>query len=196
MFKPSTLLILVLMICSCQTDVIIPCDNEEGVSGKLCREYLYANDSPIGFKTFEHQQDTVRISYFFDSHSEPQKTLTEKFENGRLYLKIAQFENSETQVETRHYNEMDSLSIILYGANDSSVVIFYEAENRIRQEINHADTLHRYDVYRYYQDDGKLYKISTYDSADELMFYRSFEYFSTGQNRVAFYTPGHRLIGK
>jgi len=196
MFKPSTLLILVIMICSCQTDVTIPCDDEGGESGKLCREYLYTNDVPVGFKTFEHQLDTVLVSYFFDNNSEQQKSLTEKFEDGRLYLKVAQFENSDTQVETRHYNEMDSLTDILYGANDSATMIFYEGANRTRQEFSHADSLNRYEIYRYYQDDGRLYKISTFDASDQMMFYRSFEYFSTGQNRIAYYTPEHRLIGR
>jgi hypothetical protein len=53
-----------------------------------------------------------------------------------------------------------------------------------------------YSMYRYYQDDGNLYRISKYSKTDSLLSYRQFDYFDTGQQRTSFFSSGHELLGR
>lgn len=187
--------ILFVMVASCTTDPLVPCEGD-GPFGEICREYRYIDGAAIGFVEYEHQADSVLIRRYYSQDSEIQKTLTERYENGRLQVVAAQFPNMETRVESWNYNTLDSLYSIVYGGNDSALVYVYKEGKRDTVKAIHSEELNRYDTYRYYQDDGKLYRLSSYNAQDTLQSYRVYNYFSTGQTRVSFYTSSHQLIGR
>ena len=101
-----------------------------------------------------------------------------------------------SQVQSWHYNAFDSLESKVFGANDSSIQISYEGSKRSEQRFFHDGELNRYLVYRYYQDDGELYRISMYDGNDSLVRYWNFDYFSSGHKRVSYYRSNHSFIGR
>ena len=179
----------------CSTDQLTPC-MVDGAEGELCREYRYYNDAPTGYVTFNNEGDSVALSDYYNQNSKLIKTVKERFENGQTKVVTAQFPNEASRVQTWHYNEIDSLWRIVFGANDSVVEISYENGKREREAYFHAGELDRYFDYRYYQDDGKLYRIYAYGNDSIQLSYRNFEYFSTGQNRVSHFTANHRLIGR
>ncbi|MBI1287705.1 MAG: hypothetical protein GC178_09015 [Flavobacteriales bacterium] len=194
--KYAFLFVSVLFLSSCSTDGLVPCDGE-GPSGELCREYRYFNGSPEGYVEFEHAGDSLLISRIFDDQHRLQKTVKQWFEDGRTSVIAEQYPDADTKVQTWNYNQMDSLETIVYGANDSSLFVMYENGKRRRESYFEGDSLQRYFIYRYFQDDGNLYRIYHYNSEDSLLAYRSFEYFfSTGQTRVSFYTSSNDLIGR
>lgn len=194
--KKTILLITAIWLVGCSTDEFIPCDGD-GPQGSLCREYRYYNDSPEGYVEFEYGGDSLIISTIYNTDHRLEKTVVERLENGRTYSIAEQFPNSETHVQTWHYDEMDSLFSIVYGANDSSMQLTFENGKRKFQRYFHGSELNRYFEYRYYQDDGTLYRIYSYSTADSLLGYRSFDYFQiTGQFRASFYTSDNRLIGR
>lgn len=189
------LLVLIVLITACTTDVPVPC-GDEGPVGTVCREYRYFNDVPKGFVTFNRMGDTLAVSNFYNEHSGLVKTVTEQLENGQTTLIAEQFPKKPTQVQTWHYNELDSLWKIVFGANDSVLEVLYEGGKRFREAYYHAGELNRFFDYRYYQDDGKLYRVYAYGKDSILQSYRHYEYFSTGQNRVSTFTANNALIGR
>ena len=188
------LVLLSFGLFSCSTDSFVPCS--EGDDGELCREYRYYNDSPEGFVAFSKVDDSVEVARIHDRFSELQKTIITRFENGKTTIITEQFPDKDSKVQSWHYNEFDSLSTIVYGANDSLIEIIYEDGKRSRKNVFHLNVLQRYLTYRYYQDDGKLYRISAYNSNDSLVAYWNHDYFSTGQNRISYYTSTHQLTGR
>lgn len=193
--KIHHLLFLLLLLSSCSSDGLVPCDGE-GPEGKLCREYRHANGSPVGYVEFKYQGDSMIVSRSFNQNSALQKTETERFESGRTTVISEQYPDQNSKVQTWHYNGSDSLESIVYGANDSMLQIVYEAGKRKRESYLNAGELNRYLEYRYFQDDGKLYRIYLYDSKDVLLSYRSFEYFNTGHHRVSYFSGDHTLLGR
>lgn len=189
------LLFIVFVLSSCETDSIIPCDGD-GPTGKACREYRYHDDSPSGYVDFIYEGDSVLISEIYNQHHRLQKTLKKWSVNGQTTVIAEQYPDENTKVQTWHYNELDSLSAIVFGANDSSIQISYENGRRKTESYLIGGSLNRYFSYRYFQDDGNLYRIYRYNSQDSLLSYRSFEYFSTGQTRVSYFTSNHELIGR
>lgn len=189
------LLFLLLLLSSCTSDGLVPCDGE-GPEGKLCREYRHANGSPVGYVEFEYQGDSVVVSSFFDQNSALQKTVTERFESGRTTVISEQYSDQDSKVQTWHYNGSDSLESIVHGANDSMLQIVYEEGKRKRESYLNAGELNRYLEYRYFQDDGNLYRIYLYNAQDVLLSYRSFEYFNTGHHRVSYFSGDHTLLGR
>jgi len=85
---------------------------------------------------------------------------------------------------------------VVYGANDSVLEITYENGKRLQEAYFHGGELNRFFVYRYYFDDGNLYRIYAYDKDSVQVSYRNFEYFSTGQTRISSFTVDHKLIGR
>lgn len=188
-----------LLLFGCEQDVLVPCENELQPSGKVCREYRYYNDQPQGFVEFEHQGDTVLVSRIYSQRSIVEKTIREQFYNGQITVLTEQYPNEASRVRSFHYNEIDSLSLIVYGANDSSMTISYENGKRLREAMQIDGMTTHYREYRYYQDDGKLYRISEYDANDSLLSYRNFDYFNGNGStfyRVTYYTADHELIGR
>lgn len=193
--KNAILLVFVLGLSACSTDQLVPCDGD-GPSGELCREYRYFNGTPEGYVEFEHAGDSLLVSRIYDDQHRLQKTVKQWFEDGRTSVIAEQYPDADTKVQTWNYNAMDSLEAIVYGAIDSSLMITYENGKRKKESYMKGDSVQRYFTYRYFQDDGNLYRIYHYNSDDSLLTYRSFEYFSTGQTRVSFYTSANRLIGR
>ena len=186
---------LITILAACQTDPILPC-NEEGPVGKICREYRYSNDVAIGYVEYEYENESKITANIFNQQSNITKTVVEQFENGKTSIIAEQYPTSDSKVQTWHYNETDSLFLIFYGFNDSTLEIMYENGKRIREDYFHSDSLDRWVAYRYYQDDGKLYRKSFYSKSDSLLFYENYQYFSTGQNRVTYFSPNHQIIGR
>jgi hypothetical protein len=184
-----------IVFSGCSTDRLLPCE-KEGVEGKICREYRYFNGSPQGFVEFDHNGDSLKVSDYYNQNSKLTKTIREHFENGQTIVISEQYPNQDSRIQTWHYNEIDSLEFIVFGANDSIVRIDYELGRRKREAYLNGTKLDRYFEYRYYQDDGKLYRINAYNENDSLLSYRQFEYFSTGQSRITYYTPEHILTGR
>lgn len=178
--------------------MLVPC-NADQPTGKLCREYRYYNDVPQGFVEFEYLGDSVEISKIFDVHSELEKTVREQFSEGRTTVITEQFPDAPSRVQSWNYNEMDSLSLIVYGANDSSLQVTYTEGKRDRETVLIDDVIVRYRVYRYYQDDGKLYRITEFDGNDSLTFYSNYNYYNSNGNaftRVSRYTSENELVGR
>lgn len=191
-------LLSLLTSIGCSTDVLIPCD-AEGITGKVCREYRYYNEEPEGFIEFEHLGDSVFIASSYTQNFDLVKTEVHRYENGLLTVISERFPSADTRVKTLHYNEMDSLSLIVYGANDSVMEISYENGKRYRETMIQNETVMHYAEYRYYQDDGILYRISEYDGNDSLIRYRNFDYFSSNESiyyRVAIYSSTFELLGR
>lgn len=194
--KNLLLWLMAIVLSSCTTDVLLPC-SEDGVAGELCREYRYFNDSPVGYVTFAQQGDSLMTSNSYNQASNLEKTVTEQFDDGRISIISEKFPDKESRVQTWHYNEMDSLWLIVYGANDSSLEISYENGKRLREVYSHQGVMKRYNEYRYFTDDGQLYRIYNFGGDGALLRYRSFEYFhSTGQTRVSYYSAENDLVGK
>ncbi len=198
LFMKRTIYILYALIffSSCSTDVIIPCDETDEHSGNLCREYRYYNSSSVGYVEFEYKGDTAIVSYFYNQNNSLEQTTTEKLVDGRTSIITKQFPNAPSLIQSWHYNDMDSLAMIVYGGNDSLVEITFENGKRKNEFYYHNSILNRYNVYQYYQDDGKLLQISVFNAEDSLISYRKFEHFSTGQIRTTFYTSEQELIGR
>lgn len=182
-----------LGLTACEADVLLPCD-AQGPTGKACREYRYLEDAAQGFVEFEYEADSTVISKIFNQQSNLVKTIVERFENEQTIIIAEQFPSNETRVQSWHYNTNDSLFQINYGSSDSLLEISYENGKRVREDYYHFGELDRWVDYRYYQDDGKLYRKSFYTSTDSLTDYQNYQYFSTGQYRIARYTPTHQLI--
>lgn len=193
--KYAYLFFIAFVLSSCETDNLIPC-NGDGPSGKVCREYRYFNGSPSGYAEFTYEGDSILISEIYDQQHRLQKTLKQWSVNGKTTVIAEQYPDEDTKVQTWHYNDVDSLTAIVFGANDSSIQITYENGKRKTESYQYGDSLNRYFSYRYFQDDGNLYRIYRYNSQDSLLSYRSFEYFSTGQNRVSYYTAANELVGR
>lgn len=193
--KNVLLICIVFVLSACETDSLIPCEGD-GPTGEVCREYKYFNHSPTGYVDFTHDGDSLLIIEAYDQQHRLQKTVKEWFVNGSTSVIAEQYPDENTKVQTWHYNELDSLEAIVFGANDSSMHIIYENGKRKTESYIHGDSLVRYFTYRYFQDDGNLYRIYMYNAQDSLLSYRSFEYFSTGQNRVSYFTASNELVGR
>jgi len=192
------LILLLVLLSACSEDALVPC-RSEALTGKLCRKYQYHNDQPQGFTEYEYQGDSVVVSNVYSTNSVLEETIIKRYKNGQLSVITEQFPSMGSRVETRHYNEMDSLVLVVYGANDSSVVFTYDKGKRFRQiRIAGNDTM-GYSEYRFYQDDGMLYRITEYDGNDSLRSYRNFDYFSGNDGtfyRATYYNAEHELIGR
>jgi hypothetical protein len=190
--------IFVLPLFGCEQDVLVPC-NADLPTGKLCREYRYYNDVPQGFVEFDHLGDSLNVSRIFNANSELTKTVLERFAEGKKTVITEQFPDGPSRVQSWNYNEMDSLSLIVYGANDSVLQITYAEGKRFRETALIDNVIIRYRQFRYYQDDGMLYRISEFDGNDSLTFYSNYNYFSSNGNtftRVSRYTSGNELVGR
>lgn len=193
--KNSILILTTVLFAACQTDALLPCENE-GPVGEICREYRYSNDAAIGYAEFEYAPGSSVTENLYDQHSNLVKTIVEHFEDGKTVVIAEQYPDRESIVQSWHYNEIDSIHQIYFGGIDSVVEFTYENGKRLRDEYFHDGELNRWTSYRYYQDDGKLYRRSFYDDKDSLLRYENYQYFSTGQNRVTFYTPSHQITGR
>lgn len=189
------LLLLIVLATSCTIDVPAPC-GDEGNLGSICREYRYVNGSPKGYITFARKGDSLAVSDFYNEHSRLVKTVTERFENGQTKVIVEQFPKEPSRVQTWHYNAIDSLWKVVFGANDSVLEVVYEDGKRLREAYFHAGELNRFFDYRYYQDDEKLYRVYVYGKDSVLQSYRHYEYYSTGQNRISYFTASNILIGR
>lgn len=187
---------MAVLIASCTSDVLVPCETGTGPSGKLCREYVFEEQQGQGFIEWTYLSDTMTVATYFDAGSIEQKSVERRYENGLLHVIVESYPNGETNVRSLHYNDMDSLSAIVYGANDSSMQVTYENGKRLRETHVTDEQVTGYSVYRYYQDDGRLYRILNYNSTDSLLSYRQLDYFDSGQQRTSFFTSNHQLLGR
>lgn len=192
------LILFIFLLAGCSEDTLVPCNSGQQ-TGKLCREYRYYNDQPQGFVQYHHQGDSVLVLEIYDQQSVLEKTVREQFVNGKTTVITEQFPGEVSRVQSLHYNEFDSLSLIVYGANDSSLIITYQEGKRYRETMMADDLPVRYTQYRYYQDDGMLYRITEYDGNDSILSYRNFDYFNGNDGtfyRATLYTSAHELIGR
>ena len=188
----------VLLLFGCEQDEIVPC-TEGGPVGELCRTYRYFNEDPIGYIAFEYEEDSAQFSRYFNVHSELEKTVIQRYSDGRLTVIAEQFTDGPSRVQSWHYNDLDSLSLIVYGPNDSSVEITYEEGKRFREQYFSNGALNRYIQYRYFEDDGLLYRVSEFDANDSLTFYSNYNYFSNNGNnviRVSRFSSENELISR
>lgn len=193
--RNAFLLYLLVALYGCSTDVLTPCQGT-GNSGTLCREYRYLNERAAGYIAYTYEDDTATIAHFYNADNRLIKTVSTQLKDGQTRIQTEQYPQQNSRVQTWHYNQQDSLWKIVHGATDSTVEITYQNGKRWREAYYHAEHLHRYFEYRYFVDDGKLYRIYAYGADSTLLSYRSFDYFSTGQNRVSYYTAQHQLIGR
>lgn len=189
---------LLSLLYGCTEDVLVPCSSDQP-PGRICREYRYFNNEPQGFVEFDHFGDSLLVSTIYNENSGVEKTIREQFDNGQLIAVTEQFPDRNSRVETWHYNEFDSLSLIIYGANDSVLHISYEDGKRFRESLLVNDAVAYYKEYRYFEDDGMLYRVSDYDADDSLLGYRNYDYFSGNEGsfyRTTHYTGNYELIGR
>ena len=105
----------------------------------------------------------------------------------------------ESVVGSYHYNELDSLILIVYGTNDSSVQITYTDGKRFRESRIIDEVVVGYKEYRYFQDDGELYRISLFDENGVLLNYKNFDYFNTNgveRYRATEFMADHQMVGR
>lgn len=193
--KNSILILLTALFASCQTDALLPCENE-GPVGEICREYRYSDDAAIGYAEFEYETENSITENIYDHHSNLIKTIVEHFEDGKTVIIAEQYPDKESLVQSWHYNEIDSIHQIYFGGIDSLIEFTYENGKRLKDEYFHNGELDRWTSYRYYQDDGKLYRRSFYNAEDSLLRYENYQYFSTGLYRITYYTPSHQVTGR
>lgn len=195
------ILIFLLILSSfwgCSTDEVIPC-GEDGIPGELCRVYRFYDDDAVGYTEFDYQEDTTVIQDFYSPNSRLQKSVVQRFTNGRIVALTEQFPEAESRVQTFHYNDFDSLFLVVYGANDSSLVISYENGRRKTEDLMMDSEVIRRKEYRYFQDGQDLYRVSFYLGIDSLIRYQNYDYFSSNgisQNRVSVYNPDFSLVGR
>lgn len=192
------LFILGIVIIGCKEDGLVPCTDEQP-AGKVCREYRYYNSSPQGFVEFQHMGDSLQVATVRNASSVEVKTIRKQYDGGKLIAVTDQFPNADSRVETWHYNESDSLSFIIYGANDSTLFITYLDGKRHLETTVVNDEVTHYSELRYFEDDGKLYRVSHYNADDSLLGYRNYDYFDG--NDGSFYRTTHfngnfELIGR
>lgn len=189
--------LICLTMIGCTADVYVPC-NGDGPSGSPCREYRLYNEVAQGYVEFEYKGDSV-VSNLYNQNSWLEKTIIERYENERLISSTAQFPTAESVVSTFHYNESDSLFLIVHGTNDSALQISYQNGKRhIESRLVNGETV-GYKEFRYFQSGGELYRISDYGADGELLGYRNFDYFNTNgirQYRATVFTPDHQLVGR
>lgn len=195
MKKTIHLIVIVACLYSCRTDALLPCE-DNGPVGNVCREYRYSDGAAIGYVEFDYSDENSISSIIYNQQSNRVKTIVEHFENGRTSVIAEQYPDRESLVQTWHYNLDDSISLIYFGTLDSLVEFSYENGKRIRDDYYHDGELDRWVSYRYYQDDGKLYRKSFYNAEDSLLRYENYQFFSTGQNRVTYFSPSHQMLGR
>lgn len=190
------LYLMAALLSGCTSDVLVPCEKDNEPSGRLCREYVFENEQARGFIEWAYFSDSMTVATYFDAASNEQKSVQRRYTNQLLSVVVESYPNGETNVRSFHYNEFDSVSAIVYGANDSSMQVTYQNGKRLRETHVADEQITCYSVYRYYQDDGRLYRISRYSTTDSLLSYRQFDYFDTGQQRTSFFTANHQLLGR
>ncbi len=185
----------ILILTSCGVDEIIPCSRDTMHSGKLCREYRYSNGNPVGYVEYSYSGDSTVNRTFFDSNDNLVKSSTERYSNGLLQAKVERLENGTTTVGSYHYLSNDSLECIVFGAADSSHCFSYLNYKRVRLEHFHGASLVRYQEYRYYEDDGRLFRISYFNQDDSLIQYSTYSYYFGGIVRIDYANPNYVPLG-
>lgn len=194
--KTAAYLIIALFgLSSCSTDSLIPCEEFGGVQGALCREYRSANGASVGYIEFESKGDSADVRSFYNKDLALQQTITERFKDGRTSAIVTQYPDRPSLVQSWHYNDIDSLSTIVFGANDSVFEISYADGRRKRENYLQGAVLSRYSVFLYFQDGGELFRVSDYNGQDSLLRYRTFEAFSNGKYRANFFTGSNQNLG-
>jgi len=184
-----------MVFSSCGVDEIIPCSADAMHSGKLCREYRFSNGNPVGYVEYFYSGDTAIDQTFFDNDGNPVKSITERYSNGLLQAKVERLENGTTTVGSYHYLSNDSLECIVFGAVDSSHCLSYLNNKRVRFEHFHGESRVRYQEYRYYEDDGRLFRISYFNQNDSLIHYRTYDYYFGGIVRINYANSNHVTLG-
>ncbi|MBL4587116.1 MAG: hypothetical protein JKX84_08695 [Flavobacteriales bacterium] len=180
---------------SCTRDELVPCDKYGGIQGNMCREYRFVNGSSVGYLEFEHKGDTAIFTSFYNENNVLQQTSVKRFEDGRINAIATQFPDGPSLVQSWHYNELDSLSIIVFGANDSLIKVTYEEGQRVRETYSSDSVVSRYTRYQYFQADGVLFKVSDYNGKDSLLRYRILEDFSNGKKRINYFAGNNVNLG-
>jgi hypothetical protein len=191
----TLVLIFVLVFSSCGVDEIIPCSADAMHSGKLCREYRYSNGTPVGFVDYSYSGDTIIDRTFFDNDGNLVKSITERYSNGLLQAKVERFETGITIVGSYHYLSNDSLECIVFGPADSSQCLSYVNGKRVKVEYFHGESRKRYQEYRYYEDDERLFRISYFNQDDSLVQYHSYSYYFGGIVRIDYASSSHTPLG-
>jgi len=186
--KKITLLFPVLLcLSSCSQDVEVPCDKFGGIQDNLCREYRYVNGKSIGFLEFEYKGDSALVASFYNTNAALLQTTTTRLKDGRTNVIVTDYPDRKSLVESWHYNEMDSLNRIVFGANDSVVEMTYEDGNRILEAHFTDSILKRYTVYHFYLNENVLFRVSDFNGQDSLLRYKTIENFSNGIRRVDYF---------
>jgi hypothetical protein len=191
----TLVVIFVLVFSSCGVDEIIPCSSDAMHSGKLCREYRYSNGSPVGYVEYSYSGDTTIDQTFFDNDGNLVKSITERYSNGLLQAKVERLENGTTTVGSYHYLSNDSLECIVFGAADSSQCLSYVNGKRVKVEYFHGESRNRYQEYRYYEDDARLFRISYFNQNDSLIQYRTYGYYFGGIVRIDYANSSFEPLG-
>lgn len=182
-------------IQSCGADELLPCDEDAALLGLLCREYRYENETPVGFVDFVYNKDSIVEQYLYDAQTILRKTVIERYEGGQLQTVAERYQNGLNIVSSYHYLSNDSLECIIFGAADSSTCFTYVNGKRFKEEAYHGPDMVRYSEYRYYPQDGRLFRISRFDGNDSLLSYLDYDYFFGGIIRVDHYLGDHTFIG-
>lgn len=195
----NSALIIALFLIGCQTDLLIPCDGPEILSGEICREFVEVDNNPVG--TVEYSYDSVnriRTRTFRSTDDAAEKTLTYSYSDN-LLVSISEEVNGAITETAYGYNEMDSLISVAYfseGQIDSIRFIDRIGEKRERERLEVNGAMQSSKEYRYRQSDGILDRVSFYDSANDLLFYHRFEFFQDGSERIELRTTDHILVFK
>lgn len=195
----NLLLICILALGACQTDLLIPCNEVEELTGEICREFIEVNDLPVG--TVEYSYDPlkrVNRKTFKNNANSTEKTLSYEYANNRVSAIIESTENASSRI-AYGFDEADSLVSVAYfsaGQIDSLLFIGRMGGKRISERLEVSNDVVRFQEYRYRQSDGVLDRISFYTADSVLRFYQQYEFFQDGTERIEKRSTEHLLQQK
>lgn len=194
--RALVVLLVMLLLSGCAEDALVPCSENDGPAGALCREYRFDNGSPVGHWEYTYRGDSAIDIEVFNTAGRVVRTVTERYEGGLLRTVVQRSGDGRSVVSSHHYLSNDSLELIVHGGVDSTVCFTYDAEGRrSRIEVHHGPVRVRATEYRYFVDQDRLYRVHFYDGNDSLLRYWNHEYFLDGRVRIDVYTAEHRSVG-
>jgi hypothetical protein len=189
-------LIAMILCSSCTTDLVVPCETDNALFGRICSEFRLKNDDAVGTVDYMYSDGGKSlVTDFIDLNGTVKRTVRYTYKDG-LILTERETINGEEKAISYSYNDQDSISSIAYftGAEiDSIAFCDFDNGKRVKVLVQDGDEILRFEDYRY-DFDGTLNRISSYTADSSLIGYHQYEFFDNNKVRVRKKTPQHLLI--
>lgn len=198
-FHRSTILLL-CVLSSCRVDEFLPCDNEPGMEGLLCKEFRFEKTENIGYLLYYYNSNKQLVRKDYTStEGELKKYETFMYFNGKISEENAYDALGNLLTEKEYqYDELLNLSNVYHIENGVEVAYkLYEYNDTLLKKesfFNH-NLLQSYTVYQYYTGETNLYRKSLFAASGELLNYTNIEYFVNNYERHNHYTGSHIFTG-